>query len=95
MNAEVRRAYWVHYKNAEGDIRQCKDLLTEIEGELLALRRAMHDDPSLLENGFAYVVNRADELATYAREIQDSIRRKRQDGAEADARIDLMIGAVH
>lgn len=94
MNAEVRRAYWVHYRNAENSVRICKSLITEIDGDLQAMSRAMHGEPSLIENGFPYIVNRLDELAQYAREIKASIEQKREDGAAADRRIDAMIEAA-
>ena len=94
MNADARRAYWVHYRSASDLIPDMKGRLTSLEGDLEAMRDAMHGEPSLVENGFPYIVNRLDELAAYAREIKAGVERKRQDGAEADARLDALIGAM-
>lgn len=91
MNAEVRRAFWVHYRNADEATRDMRLILTEIEGDLLAMRRAMQGDPSLIENGYNYIVTKLEGLTEHAKEIQATIRQKRIDGAEADARIDAML----
>ncbi len=93
MNAEARRAFWIHYRNAQDYAGELRTLLTLMEGEFEALARVMKDEPTLVENGFRHLANRTVDLAQYAREIEGSIDRKRQDGAEADARIDLMVGA--
>jgi hypothetical protein len=70
-----------------------KGLLQALRGDLEAVAR-MTDEPTLIEDDFGHLVERFEELADYAHEIQTSIQRKRQDGAAADARIDAMIGVA-
>ena len=95
ITIEARRAFWLHYRNAQDLLLGCKGDMQLLEAEFEALARVMKDDPTLVENGFRHVVNQATELARYAREIEQSIDRKRTDGIEADKRIDAMIGTVN
>lgn len=94
MTSEARRAYWIHYQGAQRTILDIKGQMTTLEVDLQAMRHAMDGEPSMVENGFPYIVNRLDELATYAREIKAAIEAKHQNGAAADARIDSMIGVA-
>ncbi len=94
MNVEARRAFWIHYRNAQDYTGELRTLLMLIEGEFEALARIMKDKPTLVENGYRHLASRTVDLAQYAREIEENIDRKRQDGAEADARLDALIGAI-
>lgn len=88
-----RSPFWTRYANVQEHHRVAKVLLTALHGDLEAIAR-LTNEPTLIEDDFTHLVERFDELALYAHEIQASIERKRVNGIEADARIDQMIGAT-
>jgi Tfp pilus assembly protein FimV len=94
MNATAPTPFWSRYRNTQEHMRQTKALLQALRGDLEAIAR-MTGEPTLIEEDFARLVERMDELSDYAHEIRDSIQRKREDGAEADARLDAMIENRH
>lgn len=84
---------WTRYRTTQEHMRQTKAWLQALRGDLEAIAR-MTDEPTLIEDDFVRLVERMDELSDYAHEIRASIKRKREDGAAADARIDAMIGVT-
>lgn len=93
MNAPTRAPFWARYRNIQEHQRIAKALLTALRGDLESIAR-LTDEPTLIETDFAHLVERFDELAEYAHEVQASIARKRVDGIEADARIDQLIAGT-
>lgn len=94
MNAEAQRAFWVHYQSAEQHMKDLKIILPNLDNDLQAMARALKDEPLLSTGSLSYIHFRLLELAQYTDDIYRAVRQKRQDGEEADRRIDAMIGVV-
>lgn len=94
MNAEVQRAFWAHYRNAQLHLSYLRIILPNLGEDLRSMSRALNDEPSLLSGQLPYIRNQLTELAEYAGEIDRAVRQKCQDGEDADRRIDVMIGVA-
>lgn len=81
--------------------------ITRCQVDIAAIRRAMEgmrydlewlsgaaQTPAVFELGMVILANEMQALADHAREITDTLKRRREDGAEADQRIDQLIAGT-
>lgn len=106
MNAPVKRRgnrtmNAVKMPTVEARIARCRVDIATIRRSIDGIRYDLEwisgaaPTPSVFEAEMKRLAEQIQALADHAREIAESAARKRVDGAEAEARIDAMIGSVN